>query len=329
MTAACERSFRLSGRASSGRTSRGNSHGDRHRRNNQHHQEADRRLRQGRHGRGDRHRPVHRRRHRPDLRPGQRRGRRAAGIPQRRVRHGAQPRGGQRRRGAVRRVAPHQGRRPRQPHRPHRRGPGGRRAERPGREPSGRAHRRPRPHRDHGTAPDRVEGAGHRPAPAGDAAPPDRSQGHRLHDPHRARPAGADHRRPPDRQDRGLHRHHHQPEGRRRHLHLRRRRPEALHRGPGRGPAQAVRRHGLHHRGGGHRLGVGAAPVHRALQRLHHGRAHPRQRRPRPGHLRRPLEARGGLPAALAAACAVRRAARPFRATSSTCIPGCWSGRPR
>ena len=154
-------------------------------------------------------------------------------------------------------------------------------------------------------------------------------QGHRLHDPHRPGPAGADHRRPPDRQDRGLPRHHHQPEGRRRHLHLCRRGPEALHRGPSGGPAQAVRRHGLHHRGGSHGLGVGAAPVHRALQRLHHGRAHPRQRRPRPGHLRRPLQARGGLPAALPACCAARRAARPFRATSSTCIPGCWSARPR
>ena len=41
----------------------------------------------------------------------------------------------------------------------------------------------------------------------------DRPQGHRRHDPDRPRPARADHRRPPDRQDRRRHRHHHQPEG--------------------------------------------------------------------------------------------------------------------
>ena len=43
----------------------------------------------------------------------------------------------------------------------------------------------------------------------------DRPQGHRRDDPDRPRPARADHRRPPDRQDRHRHRHHHQPEGQR------------------------------------------------------------------------------------------------------------------
>ena len=69
--------------------------------------------------------------------------------------------------------------------------------------------------------------------PAGERADADRHQGHRRHDSHRPRPARADHRRPPDRQDRHRARHHHQPEGRRRDLHLRRHRPEALHRGAG------------------------------------------------------------------------------------------------
>ena len=45
------------------------------------------------------------------------------------------------------------------------------------------------------------------------AAGADRAQGHRLHGADRPRPARAHHRRPPDRQDRGRDRHHHQPEG--------------------------------------------------------------------------------------------------------------------
>ena len=54
-------------------------------------------------------------------------------------------------------------------------------------------------------------------APARDRAAADRHQGHRLDDPDRPRPARADHRRPPDRQDRAsCHRHHHQPEDHRR-----------------------------------------------------------------------------------------------------------------
>ncbi len=40
------------------------------------------------------------------------------------------------------------------------------------------------------------------------------------HDSHRPRPARADHRRPPDRQDRHRARHHHQQQGQRPHLHL-------------------------------------------------------------------------------------------------------------
>ena len=44
---------------------------------------------------------------------------------------------------------------------------------------------------------------------------PDRHQGHRRDDPDRPRPARADHRRPPDRQDRHRGRHHHHPEAER------------------------------------------------------------------------------------------------------------------
>ena len=58
------------------------------------------------------------------------------------------------------------------------------------------------------------EGAGHHPAQVGARAGADRPEGHRHPDPDRPRPARADHRRPPDRQDRRGHRHHPEPEGR-------------------------------------------------------------------------------------------------------------------
>ena len=48
----------------------------------------------------------------------------------------------------------------------------------------------------------RVQGAGRRPAPAGEGAASDGDQGDRRDDERRPRPARADHRRPPDRQDR-------------------------------------------------------------------------------------------------------------------------------
>ena len=68
----------------------------------------------------------------------------------------------------------------------------------------------------------RAAGALGRPAPAGQGAAADRHQGHRRDDRDRPRPAPADHRRPPDRQDRGRDRHDHQPAGQ-----LGVRRPEA------------------------------------------------------------------------------------------------------
>ena len=55
---------------------------------------------------------------------------------------------------------------------------------------------------DQDARPGRREGAGHHPAQIGSRADGDRPQGDRRHDPDRPWPARADHRRPPDRQDR-------------------------------------------------------------------------------------------------------------------------------
>ena len=76
----------------------------------------------------------------------------------------------------------------------------------------------------------------------------DRHQGHRLDDPHRPRPARADHRRPQDRQNRHRHRHDHQPERAARELLLRRHRPEGIDRRRRRRSSQRARRDGIHHR---------------------------------------------------------------------------------
>ena len=95
-----------------------------------------------------------------------------------------------------------------------------------------------------------VKAPGILPQEVGARADGDRAQGHRRADPHRPRPARADHRRPPDRQDRHHPRHLPQPEAaqrlRRREgqalLRLRRRRPEALDRRPVRQGAGGERR---------------------------------------------------------------------------------------
>ena len=80
-------------------------------------------------------------------------------------------------------------------------------------QPAGRADRRQGPADQRGRAPPRGrEGAGHHPAQVGARAGADRPEGHRHPDPDRPRPARADHRRPPDRQDRRGHRHHPEPE---------------------------------------------------------------------------------------------------------------------
>ena len=149
----------------------------------------------------------------------------------------------------------------------------------------------------------RVQGARHRPAPAGHRAAPDRRQGHRLDDSDRPRPARADHRRPQDRQDRDRDRRHHQPEGHRRHLRLRRHGPEGVDgRRPGR-EAPRARRHGLHHRGLCLLRRPGAAAVHRPVRRRRDGRVlHVSGRTRHARRLRRPFEAGGVVPSAVAAA---------------------------
>ena len=137
------------------------------------------------------------------------------------------------------------------------------------------------------TAPHRDQGARHHQPPAGQGAAADRHQGDRLDAADRPRPARADHRRPPDRQDRDRDRHDHQPARPERAVHLRRDRAEALDRRAGGRKAQPLRRDGIHHRGRGDRFRSGAAAVHRAVQRLHDGRVLPRQRPPRAADLRR------------------------------------------
>ena len=167
-----------------------------------------------------------------------------------------------------------------------------------------------------GKGPDRIRrhlthregGAGRHHPPVGGPAGADGAQVHRRDGADRARAARADHRRPADRQDRGRHRHHHQPEGRRHHLHLRRHRPEELLDRQRGAQARGARRDGAHHRGRRRRLGVRGAPVHRAVLRVHDGRVLPRPRRGCAHHLRRSHQAGVGVPPGLAAAAPAARA---------------------
>ena len=146
-------------------------------------------------------------------------------LPARRDRPGAQPRVRQRRRGAVRRVGEDRRGRHGQAHRPPARDPGRRGAARPDRRPARQPARRQGRDRDDRDPPGRAQGARRRPAPAGQGADAHRPEGDRLDDPDRPRPARADHRRPPDRQDLDRHRHDHQQQGPRPDLRLRRDRP--------------------------------------------------------------------------------------------------------
>ena len=123
-------------------------------------------------------------------------------------------------------------------------------------------------------------------AQVGLAAGADRAEGDRCDGADRPRSARTDHRRPPDRQDRGGRRHHHQPEGQGPVLRLRGDRPEGLdHRQRG-AQARGVRRDGIHHRRRRVGLGIRGDAVHRALFRLHDGRVLPRPRPGRAHHLR-------------------------------------------
>ena len=157
--------------------------------------------------------------------------------------------------------------------------------------------------RDDRAPPARVQGAGRRRAPAGQGAAPDRDQGDRLDDERRPRPARADHRRPRDRQDRD-----------------RRSTRSSTSAATdviciyvaigqkGSTVAQVYERLTRRGRDGvhDHRLRARARgradQVDGAVRRRRDGRVLPLQRQARARHLRRPLEARRRVPAALAAA---------------------------
>ena len=129
--------------------------------------------------------------------------------------------------------------------------------------------------------PGRVQGPRRGPAPGRRGADADRHQGDRLDDRHRPRPARADHRRPPDRQDRGRDRHDHQQPRQRRDLDLRGHRPADVDRGPGGRDAGRAQRDGQHdHRGRPRRRGR-ADQVHGAVRGLRDGRALPLRRQAR------------------------------------------------
>ena len=163
-----------------------------------------------------RNRARDRRRHRPRPRARQLHGARDARAAPRRRRPGAEPRGGQRRRRALRRVGQGRRGRHRQAHRQAARDPG-RRAScsaawstRSAARSTTRARSTPpRPARPSSRRPGVVQRQRRQGADA------DRPQGDRLDDPDRPRPARADHRRPPDRQDGDRDRHDHQQQGRR------------------------------------------------------------------------------------------------------------------
>ena len=176
------------------------------------------------------------------------------------------------------------------------------------------------------TPPAGVQGPRRRRAPAGEGAAADRHQGDRLDDPDRPRPARADHRRPRHRQDRDRRRHDHQPEGPGRHLRLRRHRPEGVDRAPGGGDAPPGGRDGLHdHRRRAGRRGR-ADQVHGPVRGLRDGRALPLQRPPRALHLRRPVQARGRLPADVAAGAP---ASRPRGVPGRRLLPALAAARAR
>ena len=143
----------------------------------------------------------------------------------------------------------------------------------------------------------RVQGARRRPASAGQGAHAHRLEGHRFDDPDRPRPAGADHRRPPDRQDRDCHRHHHQQQGPGSVLRLRGHRAAQVERRPaGLGARGGRRPQEHHHRDGGRRRGR-PDQVPGSVCGLRHGRVLPLQRPGRADHLRRSHQARLRLPA--------------------------------
>ena len=155
----------------------------------------------------------------------------------------------------------------------------------------------------------------------------DRAQGDRRDDPDRPRPARADHRRPPDRQVRDRDRHDHQQQGQGPDLRLRRRSASGCR-------PWSRSREILDENGAIENTIIVAAPADEAApikfmapyagcamaeHFLYEGK-HALV------HLRRPHQARVGVPRRCRCCCAAPRAARPIRATSSTCTRGCSSG---
>ncbi len=187
-------------------------------------------------------------------------------------------------------------------HRPGGERPGRRGAARPGRRPARQPARRARRDRRIRDAAARVQGAGRDRAPAGEGAAPDRHQGDRRDDERRPRPARAHHRRPLDRQDRDPDRHDPQPARHGRALHLRRDRPEGLDRRRHLRAAARGGRDGVHDDRLRRRARGRADQVDGAVRRLRDGRVLPLQGQARARPVRRPLEARGRVPPALAAA---------------------------
>ena len=155
--------------------------------------------------------------------------------------------------------------------------PGRRGAARPRRQRAGSADRRQGPDPHQAVLADRAPGAGRRRSSAGARADADRAQGHRRHGADRPRSARADHRRPPDRQDRGRARHHPQSERNRRHLHLQRDRAEAVDDRAAGAHARRKRRAALQHRRRGGGVGSGADALHQPVLRDGDGRVLPRQ----------------------------------------------------
>ena len=206
--------------------------------------------------RRDRHRHRRRRRHRPRRGPALGHDPGAARVPGRRARCRAEPRRAQHRRGDPGRLREDRRGPAGQAHRRGALGPGRRRLPRPRGQPARPARSTARATSTPTTrralelqAPSVVQRQGVERAAA------DRHQGHRRADPDRPRPAPADHRRPQDRQDRGVRRHHPQPAtelGDRRSraagaLRVRRDRPEGHHDRQCQARARRGWRDGVHH----------------------------------------------------------------------------------
>ena len=200
-------------------------------------------------------------------------------------------------------------------------------AARPHRRPARQPARRQGRHQHDDEAPGRVQGARRRAAPARHRADADRHQGDRRDDPDRPRPARADHRRPPDRQDDDRDRHDHQQPQVGRHLRLRRDRPAHGDGRRARRDADRGRRDGEHdHRGRGRRRGR-AGEVPRPVRGRRDGRALPlRRQAPRCASTTTSPSTRSPT-ARCRCCCAARRVARPTRATSSTSTAACSSAR--